>query len=417
MLVVKFKLSEMKFYLIIYLLLALCCQSCNIPIDNRKTPVEPIQSIDINSISEQAILLELNNDSIVRDGFLSWRFDKKLFIPVQNPSSNQDSITVEETIKLINEKKFFRKIQLKLTRVSNDTIYIEIPEAEFLTEKIGNDLAQDFLSTTTFILTDFEKINFVNLEFKSKSQIKAGVYNRDYFYNNSILKGGGITKLELDIKNTILPEIMNLSKNEFVKLTEGLNSLVMNGFNLQTNFDSLIRVYWINEKIEINKYKTVLDSLIQKYPESIKKRRECLTLKTLNKKMQVCRDTIDPDIKSRSWYDTRGYKFGYIVLKVEGYEYEIYYLYNPKTLDWFTMEGKPLFSEENLYVFGLLESSNYDAGRFEIVDLKKPGRNFAFTSWPLDEVYKVKETFYFKVRSNQYSDYFHYYKVDFSRIL
>ncbi len=389
--------------------------ACNIPLKNEEQKVEAIRQIDLDSLSDQAIIQELINDSVLSDSIFAWHFDRKAFIPRQRHPANRDSLSLEETIEHINKNKFFGKVQLKLHGVSNDTVYIKIPEAKFLTEKVGFDLAQDFLSTTTFILTDLDGINFVNFDFESGNKIESGVYSKDFYYRNSIIRSG--EKMEMDFieTNSIRPKILYLDKKGFISETAGMKSLVQTGFQMNFNFDSLDRAFQLSEKLEINKYALVLDSLLDKFPESIIRKGNCLILKTKNNKKNICRDTIDQDMKSRSWYELRGFNFDYLVLREMGYEYELYYLYNPKTFNLFAMEGKPRFSENNIYVFGILDYSDYNAGRFEIFDLKRPSRTFTFISWPLEEVYKFKDTFYFKVRSVRFNSYFQYFKIDFSK--
>ncbi len=75
------------------------------------------------------------------------------------------------------------KTKLEFVKVSNDTIYLKIPDSEFLTQRMGTSGALAHLAYIVFNFTELPGINFVNLNFEEGDHASPGTYSRDSFNN------------------------------------------------------------------------------------------------------------------------------------------------------------------------------------------------------------------------------------------
>lgn len=92
-------------------------------------------------------------------------------------SINSDTLNPVSIVKLINEN--WPKVQLKLEAISNDTIFINIPNSEVLTQQMGTSGADNYMITTTFSLTELNDINYVSFDFEAGDHCSPGIYHRD----------------------------------------------------------------------------------------------------------------------------------------------------------------------------------------------------------------------------------------------
>jgi len=90
-----------------------------------------------------------------------------------------DTLSSSQVIDLLN--KNFPDIQLDFLKISNDTIYVKIPDSKRLANEIGNTGAENYLASTTFTLTELKNIKYVNIAMKPGDHAEPGVYSRDDF--------------------------------------------------------------------------------------------------------------------------------------------------------------------------------------------------------------------------------------------
>jgi hypothetical protein len=87
-----------------------------------------------------------------------------------------DSINVLEAI---NRKYPENTLVWKTQR--NDTAYVSIPDATYLTQQSGTMGAQVFLAESTYSITEIPGINVVNFDFKIGDHATPGFYKREDF--------------------------------------------------------------------------------------------------------------------------------------------------------------------------------------------------------------------------------------------
>ena len=101
------------------------------------------------------------------------------FFLKQQRTINADSLTAERVIASINAA--WEDIVIVFNKLSNDTLYVSIPESEFLTQRMGSAGAEGYLASTTYNLTEVKGIKFVNYNFEEGDHLSPGVYSREDF--------------------------------------------------------------------------------------------------------------------------------------------------------------------------------------------------------------------------------------------
>jgi hypothetical protein len=90
-----------------------------------------------------------------------------------------DTLKPESLISDINGA--WENVKLVFKKISHDTIYVEIPNSEFLTQRMGSSGPASYISSTTFILTELPGIRFVNYDFEEGDHLSPGTMTRADF--------------------------------------------------------------------------------------------------------------------------------------------------------------------------------------------------------------------------------------------
>jgi len=90
-----------------------------------------------------------------------------------------DTLHVENLVNDINAA--WDNIRLVFVKISNDTLYVTIPESNYLTQQMGTAGAQSYISATTYSLTELTGIKYVNYAFEEGDHLAPGVYSRGDF--------------------------------------------------------------------------------------------------------------------------------------------------------------------------------------------------------------------------------------------
>ena len=85
--------------------------------------------------------------------------------------------TWEEAIEDLN-RRFCQKIKIDLIAKNNDTIFLKIDSAQYLTQQIGSTGAYGYMAVVTYTLTDYTGIEFVNFDFEEGDHASPGTYDR-----------------------------------------------------------------------------------------------------------------------------------------------------------------------------------------------------------------------------------------------
>lgn len=101
---------------------------------------------------------------------------KKIISPVV------DSLSVASVTGYINGED--SNIQLEYVKTSGDTVFLKIPDAEYLTQRMGSSGPTMYLAGVVYNFTEIPGIKYVNLDFEEGDHAQPGTYSRENFSNN-----------------------------------------------------------------------------------------------------------------------------------------------------------------------------------------------------------------------------------------
>jgi len=135
---------------------------------------QPVVEEDTSATTEAHYIWQSSlNDS---SGKLEW-------FPMQPIS--EDSLQPKEVVALINknnlESDYYNKVKLEFLKTSNDTVYLKIPDATYLTQQMGSSGPMMFLSSVVYTLTGLQGFNYINFEFEEGDHAGPGTYSRESF--------------------------------------------------------------------------------------------------------------------------------------------------------------------------------------------------------------------------------------------
>lgn len=93
-----------------------------------------------------------------------------------------------ETFRTPKDKEPTDPPKLKLRGIKGEVVDVEVINDEHLTQRMGSTGAEEFLASTTFTLTEYDKIKFVNFIFEGGDHAQPGIYSRENFLNNWKIK-------------------------------------------------------------------------------------------------------------------------------------------------------------------------------------------------------------------------------------
>ena len=99
---------------------------------------------------------------------------------LQKPTdASIETLSAPQIIKVLNEK--YSDVNLHFTKISNDTIFLSIPESKKLTNQMGSTGAYNYMATVVYNLTELKTLKFIKFDFKEGDHASPGVYSREDF--------------------------------------------------------------------------------------------------------------------------------------------------------------------------------------------------------------------------------------------
>jgi hypothetical protein len=119
--------------------------------------------------------------AVISDPVWSLEFDTVTQVSYLKPLRTIDEGTakVQDMITILN--KAWPEVQMKLVKVSGDTVYVRISESSMLTQQMGTTGAEAYMSTATYTLTEPRGIKYVNFDFREGDHAMPGTYERKSF--------------------------------------------------------------------------------------------------------------------------------------------------------------------------------------------------------------------------------------------
>lgn len=145
--------------------------SCNNEVEVEKENVEDTIMTDEISLFPPDRLLWISD------------FDttKNEFYLKQQRTVSPDSLTATALINDLNAA--WENVKLVLVKTSNDTLYVSIPDSEFLGQQMGSAGAQAYMASTTYNLTELKGIKYVNYNMQAGDHVSPGTFSRKSFEN------------------------------------------------------------------------------------------------------------------------------------------------------------------------------------------------------------------------------------------
>lgn len=109
-----------------------------------------------------------------------WEYDAQGDSMIQHQVPQ--NITVDMVLKEFNNRHQ-DILHLELLRIAQDTVYISIPDASYLTHGMGTTGAFAIMTEVTYSLTEVPGIAFVSFDFEEGDHAVPGVYQRSDFDN------------------------------------------------------------------------------------------------------------------------------------------------------------------------------------------------------------------------------------------
>lgn len=106
---------------------------------------------------------------------------KNEFYLKQQRTVSPDSLTATALLNDLNAA--WENVKLVLVKTSNDTLYVSIPDSEFLGQQMGSAGAQAYMASTTYNLTELKGIKYVNYNMQAGDHVSPGTFSRKSFEN------------------------------------------------------------------------------------------------------------------------------------------------------------------------------------------------------------------------------------------
>ena len=118
-------------------------------------------------------------DELTKEDFYIWKVDADEKTVRKNPKLGDDVLGVDTLLIGLNE--MYPKIKLEKVRQSNDTLYTQIKDAEYLTEQMGSAGSEAYLAQAVLNLTAAKGVGYVRIDFEMGSHAMPDVWSKESF--------------------------------------------------------------------------------------------------------------------------------------------------------------------------------------------------------------------------------------------
>ncbi len=115
------------------------------------------------------------------DTVLVWYTDAEKMLMKRDTAITENRISADAIINGLNEK--YPEIKLAYLKLSGDTVYTSVPDAEYLGEQMGDAGAAAWFADAVINLTSVPGINYVSFRMDLHSHAASGVIGRDKYSN------------------------------------------------------------------------------------------------------------------------------------------------------------------------------------------------------------------------------------------
>ena len=90
-----------------------------------------------------------------------------------------EDLDINNVAEAINRK--YSEIHIASQSQSNDTVFVNIPNATYLTQQSGNMGSEIYMAETTYSFTEIPGVKFVKFNFKEGDHATPGTFKREDF--------------------------------------------------------------------------------------------------------------------------------------------------------------------------------------------------------------------------------------------
>lgn len=143
---------------------------------NDKTADDSLRLREIPVDSNDVDIVELG-----KEDFYNWKVNSEEKTISKNPKLGDDVLSVDTILVGLNE--MHPKVKLEKIKLSHDTLYTQIKEADFLTDQMGSAGSEAYLAQAVLNLTSAPGVKYVKIDFEMGSHAMPGIWSRENFKN------------------------------------------------------------------------------------------------------------------------------------------------------------------------------------------------------------------------------------------
>ena len=113
------------------------------------------------------------------DTILAWETNADSMIMKRDSTVPDSAITIKRIINGLNEK--YPEVHIEVIKQSGDTIYIEVPDGEYLGNQMGSAVSSAWFADAVINLTSVAGINYVSFKMNMYSHASGGVISKDEY--------------------------------------------------------------------------------------------------------------------------------------------------------------------------------------------------------------------------------------------
>ena len=115
------------------------------------------------------------------DTLLAWEVNPDSMLMKRQTIFPDSSITIPRIINGLNEK--YPQVQVTFLKQSSDTVYIEVPDSDYLGEQMGSAGSSAWFADAVINLCSVPGINYVSFKMDLHSHAGSEVIGRDVYKN------------------------------------------------------------------------------------------------------------------------------------------------------------------------------------------------------------------------------------------
>ena len=157
------------FSILFITMLASCTNNANNKTENDSTRIREIP----------ADSTEVSIEELDEEDFYVWKVDAEGKTIRKNPKLSDASLGVDTLIIGLNE--MYPNVKLEKVKLSHDTLYTQIKNSDYLTERMGSAGPEAYIAQAVLNLTTAQGVKFVRIDFEMGSHAMRDTWSKENF--------------------------------------------------------------------------------------------------------------------------------------------------------------------------------------------------------------------------------------------